>query len=152
MESMKTFYVWCEWMSLENGMPLRGPNNWPDEAALGLTAFRQPMEKYYDAACCLARRLMPSFEAALGLETGFFADKFSHPTALLRPLKYAAAARQEREQTRQYRSISFILFAHPSGAWAQHRRSRLSTTSIKYRINDSVNSMKKTHSLTRRRS
>ena len=78
--------------SAEHGLPLRGPNNWPDEAALGLASFRGPMQSYYDHVCDLARRLMPSFEAALGLEKNFFSDKFSHPTALLRPLKYAAAA------------------------------------------------------------
>lgn len=78
--------------SAEADLPLRGPNNWPDEDALGLTAFRAPMQAYYDAACDLARRLLPSFEAALGLEKDFFADKFSRPTALLRPLRYAAAA------------------------------------------------------------
>lgn len=82
--------------SAEHGLPLRGPNNWPDEAALGLTSFRGPVQSYYDHMCDLARRLMPSFEAALGLEKNFFSDKFSHPTALLRPLKYAAAASDPR--------------------------------------------------------
>jgi hypothetical protein len=78
--------------SAEDGLPLRGPNNWPDEPALGLTAFKAPMNAYYAACCALARRLMVPFESALGLEKDFFLDKFSHPTALLRPLKYAAAA------------------------------------------------------------
>jgi isopenicillin N synthase-like dioxygenase len=83
--------------SAEDGLPLRGPNNWPDERALGLAAFKEPMNAYYDAVCDLARRLMPSFETALGLEKDFFAGKFSHPTALLRPLKYAAAASNPQE-------------------------------------------------------
>ena len=50
------------------------------------------MTSYFDAMSCLARRLMPVFATALGLPPDFFDDKFDRPTALLRPLKYAAAA------------------------------------------------------------
>lgn len=81
----------------EYGLPLRGPNNWPDEKALGLVAFREPMEAYFSHVCSLARRLLPAFEVALGLEADFFADKFTRPTALLRPLRYAAAASKPEE-------------------------------------------------------
>jgi len=52
---------------LEHGLPLRGPNNWPDEHALAVT-FREPMTSYHDAMSCLARRIMPVLAIALGRE------------------------------------------------------------------------------------
>lgn len=75
----------------EYGKPLRGPNQWPDEAKLGLTesGFREPMMRYHAALTNLCDSLMPSFAEALGLHKDFFEDKFKFPTATLRPLRYS---------------------------------------------------------------
>lgn len=84
--------------SPEFGLPLRGANNWPDESALGLSApFRAPMRAYHAACVRLCRSLMRPFALALDMPPDFFDDMFTHPTALLRPLRYAAARSRPEE-------------------------------------------------------
>ena len=91
-DSKEGYYIGRECEDDEIGLPLRGKNRWPDESSLGLRAFRAPMTAYYDACASLARRVMPALATALGLASSFFDDKFTRPTALLRPLRYAATA------------------------------------------------------------
>ncbi|XRA96940.1 2-oxoglutarate-Fe(II) type oxidoreductase [Pycnococcus provasolii] len=90
-DSKEGYYIGREAEEDEIGLPLRGANNWPDEEKLGLVNWRRVMEAYHDEMSSLARRLMPVFAEALGLEKNFFDEHFRRPTALLRPLHYAAS-------------------------------------------------------------
>lgn len=67
------------------GRPFRGPNLWPD-----LPGFREALLRYYDAMLGLGVALHRAVAVDLGLEPGFFDDKFRRPLATLRLLRYPA--------------------------------------------------------------
>jgi len=75
--------------------PLRAPNLFPAEDIL--PHFRSSMELYHAEMTQLARRLMRPFALGLGLPGDFFAEHFERPTALLRPLHYAAFKSQPEQ-------------------------------------------------------
>ena len=54
------------------GEKLRGPNNWPP----GMPAFRAAMEAYYDAVGSCGADLMRAVAVSLGVDAGFFVDKY----------------------------------------------------------------------------
>jgi hypothetical protein len=116
-DSKEGYYIGRECEDDEIGLPLRGKNLWPDESSLGLRAFKAPMTAYYDACVALARRVMPALALALGLSASFLDDKFTRPTALLRPLRYAARASDPAAGVfaagahRWARSVPFVLLA-----------------------------------------
>lgn len=66
------------------GVPLAGPNQWPEE----LPGFRAATIAYDDAMRALAKRFLPLFERVLGLAGGTLAPMFSQPTTFLRMLHY----------------------------------------------------------------
>jgi isopenicillin N synthase-like dioxygenase len=68
------------------GKPFRALNAWPR-----LEGFRGTLLAYYDACAALAARIHRAFARDLGVEPGFFADKFDRPMATLRLLRYPAA-------------------------------------------------------------
>ena len=65
--------------------PFRSLNAWPS-----LPNFRETLLAYYDACATLGARLHRAFACDLGLEPGFFDDKFDRPMATLRLLHYPA--------------------------------------------------------------
>ncbi len=69
------------------GKPFRALNAWPD-----LPGFRETMLTYFDACAALGGRIHRAFAHDLGLDAGFFADKFDRPMATLRLLRYPAPA------------------------------------------------------------
>jgi hypothetical protein len=87
-DTKEGYYVGREAAPHEVGLPLRGPNHWPDEQLLKIN-FKQPMMAYHAALTELCQKLMPVFAEALGLDKHFFDDKFQLPSAFLRPLKYS---------------------------------------------------------------
>ncbi len=66
------------------GLPLHGPNQWPD----GLTAFRTTAERYFAELMRLGSTLMRGFAIALDQPADYFADKIDRPMAQLRLLHY----------------------------------------------------------------
>jgi isopenicillin N synthase-like dioxygenase len=68
------------------GKPFRALNAWPD-----LPGFREMLLAYYDACAALGQRIHRAFSGDLGVETGYFAEKFDRPMATLRLLRYPAA-------------------------------------------------------------
>ncbi len=70
---------------LLSGQPFRSLNAWPN-----LPDFRETLLDYYDACAALGARLHRAFACDLGLEPGFFQDKFDRPMATLRLLHYPA--------------------------------------------------------------
>lgn len=54
------------------GRPLRGPNNWPP----GMPDFRDAFAAYYEAMGTCGARLLRAVATALGVEPGFFEDKY----------------------------------------------------------------------------
>jgi isopenicillin N synthase-like dioxygenase len=66
------------------GLPLHGPNQWPENAP----EFRAASDAYFAALSDLAARLMRGFAIALELEPTFFVDKVDQPLAQLRLLHY----------------------------------------------------------------
>ena len=66
---------------LLSGRPFRSLNAWPS-----LPNFRETLLGYYDACATLGARLHCAFACDLGLEPGFFDDKFDRPMATLRLL------------------------------------------------------------------
>jgi isopenicillin N synthase-like dioxygenase len=66
------------------GVPLAGPNQWPDD----LPGFRSAVTAYDTAMQGLARRFLPIFEQALGLADATLAPLFRRPTTFLRMLHY----------------------------------------------------------------
>tara|TARA_B110000977_G_scaffold199982_2_gene288968 strand:+ start:5361 stop:6341 length:981 start_codon:yes stop_codon:yes gene_type:complete len=87
-DTKEGYYVGRECEAHEIGKPLRGPNVWPDKQKIKFK-FKEPMMQYHEAMTTLCNSLMPVFAAALGLEKTFFDDKFTLPSAFLRPLRYA---------------------------------------------------------------
>lgn len=77
--------------------PLRAPDVWPDEQLLGIPGWKTKMQSYYDQMIHLSHRLMRPFAQALGLPSDFFESKFDRPTALMRPLHYAACRSQPED-------------------------------------------------------
>ena len=69
------------------GKPFRALNAWPK-----LPGFRDTLIAYYNACAALGASLHRTFARDLGLEQGWFADKFDRPMATLRILHYPAAA------------------------------------------------------------
>ena len=54
------------------GRPLRGPNNWPP----GMPAFREAFAGYYEAMGACGAVLLRRVARALGVDEGFFDDKY----------------------------------------------------------------------------
>jgi isopenicillin N synthase-like dioxygenase len=69
-------------------LPLHGPNQWPDEAVLGLPGYRDTVEAYLKAVTALGMRLLPVVATALGLSPTAFEPYFHKPMTFLRPLRY----------------------------------------------------------------
>jgi isopenicillin N synthase-like dioxygenase len=65
------------------GKPFRGVNLWP-----ATPGFRDTVLAYYDAMWRLGVELHLAIAADLGLQPGYFADKFDRPMATLRLLHY----------------------------------------------------------------
>lgn len=65
------------------GLPLQGPNQWPD-----LPGFRETILAYNAALDGLARRLVAALALAFGLDEDFFLPFFARPTTWLRLLHY----------------------------------------------------------------
>ena len=70
------------------GMPLHGPNQWPNETALGLVGWKASMLAYYRASLALARDLMHAMALALDLPATYFDGWLTEPMATLAPLRY----------------------------------------------------------------
>ena len=69
------------------GMPLHGPNQYPQESG-ALLGFRKKMQALYDAGEGLSRDLMQAFALSLGLQATHFDRWLSAPMATLAPLRY----------------------------------------------------------------
>lgn len=65
------------------GLPLHGPNQWPD-----LAGWREVMQGYYDEMVALGRLVIGGFALALGLEEGFFEPWLGVTMTTLGPLHY----------------------------------------------------------------
>ncbi|XP_065175728.1 probable iron/ascorbate oxidoreductase DDB_G0283291 [Sycon ciliatum] len=61
--------------------PLRGPNVWPSESLL--PGWRQRVYKYYNRTAPLAMRICGLIATSLGLDRGYFEDKFTEPLSLV---------------------------------------------------------------------
>ena len=79
---------------LLSGQPFRSLNAWPS-----LPNFREALLGYYDACATLGARLHRAFACDLGLEPGFFDDKFDRPMATLRLLHYPAPPQGSEPRT-----------------------------------------------------
>jgi isopenicillin N synthase-like dioxygenase len=66
------------------GVPLYGPNAWPD----GLPAFRSAMERLYEGKLELAQALTHGFAAALGMPTSYFDAWWHRHCTTLRVMHY----------------------------------------------------------------
>ena len=66
------------------GVPLAGPNQWPEE----LPDFRVAIRAYEDAMRVLSQRLVRAIAVALGAEDYALDRFFEHPTTFLRLLHY----------------------------------------------------------------
>ncbi len=67
------------------GLSVYAPNQWP-----GLDGFREVVQGYYTAACCVAMDLLRVLAGAIGERAAYFDDKFTRPMALLRGNYYPA--------------------------------------------------------------
>ncbi len=67
----------------------------PDDA---LPGFRDTVERYAAAVNELALRLLPIYATALGLDAGFFAPGFEHPSWRLRMTRYPPVPEQLEEE------------------------------------------------------
>jgi isopenicillin N synthase-like dioxygenase len=68
---------------IANGVPFRGPNQWPADRA-----FRQTMLAYFWVCWSVGRRLHQAMARDLAMPADFFEDKFDRPLASLRLLHY----------------------------------------------------------------
>jgi isopenicillin N synthase-like dioxygenase len=66
-----------------SGVPLLGPNQWPD-----LPAFKSAVGRYYDATFEVGRKLMGGFAQALGEAPDFFEPFLHRPPSQLRLIHY----------------------------------------------------------------
>jgi len=73
------------------GNRMLGPNVWPAE----VSAFRDQVTDYYQAAIDLGRRLFGGFALALGLDEDHFAPYLTKPTSQLRLIHYPANERED---------------------------------------------------------
>lgn len=71
-----------------SGVPLHGPNVWPDDEKL--PGWKGTMEAYFEHMEALGHRLLKLIAKSLELETNYFDDKFNEPLILLRLLHYSA--------------------------------------------------------------
>ncbi|HUT48810.1 MAG TPA: 2-oxoglutarate and iron-dependent oxygenase domain-containing protein [Alphaproteobacteria bacterium] len=69
------------------GLPLHGPNQWPE----GVAALRPAMGAYHEALAKVGMLLVDLFEAALAVEPGFLRGSFGKPMAFIRALHYPPA-------------------------------------------------------------
>lgn len=69
---------------ITQGLPLRGPNQWPQ----AIPGFRDAMLRYYERIDRLAFAMLPLFETALGLPEGKLAGYFTDPMTMVRLLHY----------------------------------------------------------------
>ena len=81
------YYVGREEPGGPGALPLSGPNVWPPEE--WCPGFSAAMMAYHRAMLDLSDRLLGVLEKALDLPAGWFAGKFDHGVATLRPLHYA---------------------------------------------------------------
>jgi isopenicillin N synthase-like dioxygenase len=65
---------------------LYGPNAWPEEETL--PGFRHTVEGYYRELMGFARRFLPIFAQALGVEENVFDELLEYPGTLFRLLHY----------------------------------------------------------------
>lgn len=78
--------------------PLLAPNLWPDAPE----GFRETLNDYYAAMTELSGRVLELMGLALGIEPGFFADKFDRQASMSRLIRYPALT--EPPQPGQLRS------------------------------------------------
>ena len=76
-------------------IPLHGPNQWPDEDALGLPGFRSSIEAYMAAMEELALRLVDIVALSLKLSPATLRKHFKLPMPFLRALHYPAVKSDE---------------------------------------------------------
>lgn len=90
------------------GEPFRGANLWPQ-----IPGFRDVLLRYYEAAQNLGLCLHMALARDLGLEDGWFDDKFTEPMATLRLLHYPPGTGTEGEMGAgahtDYGSITLLL-------------------------------------------
>ena len=72
---------------LAAGLPLHGPNQWPE----GIAGLRPAMTTYHAALSRLGLRMVELFEEALALDPGFLRKDFAKPMAFIRALHYPPA-------------------------------------------------------------
>ncbi|BBK44413.1 2OG-Fe(II) oxygenase [Allostella vacuolata] len=68
------------------GLPLQGPNQWPDDPA-----FRADVRRYDGAVARLGASLLPALSLAVGEDAGFFGRRFAPPATALRLNHYPPA-------------------------------------------------------------
>ena len=73
---------------LGSGLPLQGPNQWPDEA--DLPGFKETVLRYMSECERVARTLLPAFAEALDLPHDHFDPYFEKPVKNLKLLHYPA--------------------------------------------------------------
>ncbi|MBT3333526.1 MAG: isopenicillin N synthase family oxygenase [Rhodospirillaceae bacterium] len=66
-----------------SGLPLHGPNQWPD-----LADFREPAEEYFSAVQGFGMRLLEALALSLELAPDFFTRHYKKPTILMRLMHY----------------------------------------------------------------
>jgi len=80
---------------VQRGLPLHGPNQWPENAI----GFRTTAERYFAAMRDLASSLMRAIALALDLRPDWFADKTDRPLAQVRLLHYPPQTGHVESQT-----------------------------------------------------
>jgi isopenicillin N synthase-like dioxygenase len=90
------------------GLPLRGPNQWPEE----LPEFRAAMLAYMSEMEALGRRMLPLFAGALDLERSYFDGFFREPSITLRISRYPAQTGFDGEEfgTGPHTDAGFMTF------------------------------------------
>ena len=66
-----------------SGLPLHGPNQWPD-----LADFREPAEDYFSAVHGFGMRLLEALALSLQLTPDYFVRHYKKPTILMRLMHY----------------------------------------------------------------
>ncbi|MEM7404718.1 MAG: 2-oxoglutarate and iron-dependent oxygenase domain-containing protein [Pseudomonadota bacterium] len=69
------------------GLPLHGPNQWPD-----LAGFKEATSRYFESVRALGMRLLVLFARSLELEDDFFVRCYAQPTVLMRLMHYPPQA------------------------------------------------------------
>ncbi|MCH9670432.1 MAG: isopenicillin N synthase family oxygenase [Gammaproteobacteria bacterium] len=69
--------------SVQEGLPLHGPNQWPE-----LAGFRAAAESYFASIHALGMQLLVLFARSLQVPDNFFVRCYQHPTILMRLMHY----------------------------------------------------------------